>query len=381
MTICGLENTAACDQALRGKRLGLITSVSGVTARLESGIEQLHQRYDLRALFGPEHGIRGEQNAGQTVESYQDSATGLPVYSLYREDSKRLPPQVLQELDAVVYDIQDLGVRFYTFISTLLYALEDCAASGRELIVLDRPDPLGGLVTEGGVLQQEFASFVGPWELPIRYGLTAGELAMMYNESKGLGCRLTVVPVQNWKRQQLYPETGLPFMMPSLGIPKFETVLVYPGTCFVEGTNLSEGRGTSCPFELIGAPWIEAPKLARYLTAKNLPGVLFTPAWFTPTASKHAGCACQGVQLHVRDARAFEPVRTGVELLDAVCTLYPEQFAFLPPHREGGRPFISLLSGCADFENPNWNKDALLERFYQESAAFAQRKQAFHLYE
>ena len=381
MTHCGLENIPACDRALKGKRLGLITSVSGVDARLESGIELLHRRYGLTALFGPEHGRRGEAGAGETVDSSRDPVTGLPVYSLYGRDSRRMPPEALEHLDAVVYDMKDLGVRYYTFIATLLGAVEDCAAAGKELIVLDRPDPLGGVAVEGGVLQPQYASFVGPWQLPVRYGLTAGELAGMYNQREHKGCRLTVVPLEGWRREMLWPDTGRLFMPPSLGIPRFETALVYPGTCLVEGTNLSEGRGTSSPFEVVGAPWVDARRLTDELRRRELPGVLFTPAWFTPSASKHAGEACQGVRLHVADAHTFRPVRTGLELLDAVRTLWPEQFALLPPPKEGGRPFISLLAGCGDLQDPHWDKDALLERFERESEAFAREKTAYHLYE
>lgn len=381
MVRCGLENQSDCDAALRGKRLGLITSVSGVDSSLRSTIELLHERYGLSALFGPEHGVRGDRDAGQTVENYIDPQTGLMVHSLYRKDSKHMTPEMLQSLDAVVYDIQDLGTRFYTFISTLLYAVEDCAASHKELIVLDRPAPLDGCTVEGGMLQPAYSSFVGAYALPVRYGLTAGELARMYNEREGLGCNLTVVPVQGWKRKMRYPDTGRLFMTPSLGIPRFETALVYPGMCFFEGTNLSEGRGTSCPFEMVGAPWIDGHRLAKEMNSKKLPGVIFTAAFFTPTASKHQGKACQGVQLHVQNADSFLPVCTALELLDTVRKLYPKEFSFLPPVKQGGRPFISLLAGCDAFEDPDWDKDALIKRFEQESAAFELQKRQYHLYD
>ena len=381
MVRCGLENTDALDRALKDKKLGLLTSVSGVDHRLQSGIELLHERYHLTALFGPEHGVRGSCGAGETVGCSTDPLTGLPVYSLYREDSKHLTPEMLEGIDAVVYDIQDLGVRFYTFISSLLYTLQDCAAAGKELIVLDRPDPLDGLSVEGGLMQPEFESFVGAYRLPIRYGLTPGELAQMVNRQQKIGCKLTVVPVLGWQRRMLYPETELLFMMPSLGIPRFETALIYAGMCLIEGTNVSEGRGTSCPFELIGAPWIDAHALSRFMNEQKLPGVIFTPAWFTPTASKHAGVPCQGIHLHLTDPHAFVPVRTGIELLHALRTLYPDSFAFLPPVRPGSRPFISLLAGCDVFSYEQWDKDQLLARFEAESRRFALEKKSYHLYD
>lgn len=381
MVRCGLENNEALDRALKGKKLGLVTSVSGVDHRLQSGIDLLHKRYHLTALFGPEHGIRGTLDAGQTVDCYTDPLTGLLVHSLYRKDSKHLTAEMLQGLDAVVYDIQDLGVRFYTFISTLIYILQDCAAAGKELIVLDRPDPLNGISVEGGLMQPGFESFVGAYRLPIRYGLTPGELAQMVNQQQNIGCRLTIVPIQGWHRRMLYPETELLFMMPSLGIPRFETALIYAGMCLIEGTNVSEGRGTSCPFELIGAPWIHAHALARFLNERRLPGVIFTAAWFTPTASKHAGTPCEGVHLHLTDANAFAPVRTGIEVLNALRSLYPDSFAFLPPVRSGSRPFISLLTGCDAFSSEDWDKEQLLARFEAESRCFALEKAPYHLYE
>ncbi len=236
----------------------------------------------------------------------------------------------METLDAVVYDIQDLGTRFYTFISTLLYVMEDCAAAGRELIVLDRPAPLDGVTVEGGLLEPEYRSFVGAYPLCIRYGLTAGELACMVNAEQKLGCRLTVVPCTGWERTRLFSETGNLWMMPSMGIPHFSTALVYPGTCLFEGTNVSEGRGTACPFEMIGAPFVDGAALAGAMNREGLPGVIFTAACFTPYASKHKGEPCEGVLLHVSDAHAFRPVRTGVTLLYRIREMWPRQFRWKP---------------------------------------------------
>ncbi len=366
---------------LQGKRLGLVTSVSGVGRDFTSSVDILHSAYHLTALYGPEHGVRGAADAGAAVESYTDPDTGLPVHSLYRKDSKHFTQEMLADIDALVYDIQDVGTRYYTYISTLLYALGDCAKYGKELIVLDRINPLGGSIIEGNVLREEYKSFVGAYPLCTRYGLTAGEFARMANAEQALCCNLSVVPCAGWKRSTLFSQNDLCWMMPSLGIPRFETALLYPGTCIFEGTNVSEGRGTSCPFELIGAPWVNARALTAAMSARALAGVAFTAAYFTPSASKHAGQPCEGVHIHITDAHAFRAVETAYTLLYTLRDLYPDAFAFLPPVRSGSRPFISLLAGSGVFEGEPPALAALLEGFAQDEKAFLRRKEAYHLYE
>ena len=381
MVKCGIDRIGEFGALFRGKRLGMVTSVSGVTLDLRPGYVKFHEVYPLVCLFGPEHGMYGKDGAGEDVDDVaRDSATGLPVYSLYGgEEGRHIAPERLETLDAVVYDIQDLGTRFYTFISTLLYVMEDCAAAGRELIVLDRPAPLDGVTVEGGLLEPEYRSFVGAYPLCIRYGLTAGELACMVNAEQKLGCRLTVVPCTGWERTRLFSETGNLWMMPSMGIPHFSTALVYPGTCLFEGTNVSEGRGTACPFEMIGAPFVDSAALAGAMNREGLPGVIFTAACFTPYASKHKGEPCEGVLLHVSDAHAFRPVRTGVTLLYRIREMWPRQFRWKP--RDGKpRRFISLLAGCGAFEDEPPAPEALLAAWEADSAAFARRKAAYHLY-
>lgn len=367
-------------EVFKHKSLGLITSVSGVDRTLRSTIEILHKRYRLKALFAPEHGVRGDREAGEPADTTDtDAETGLPVYSLYRADSNRMTAEMLSQIDAVVYDIQDIGARYYTFLSTLLLAIKDCARFGKELIVLDRLNPLGGRV-EGNLLKPDYQSFVGAYQLCIRHGLTVGELALMVNREKKLGCPLTVLPCEGWERKMLFSQTGNLWMMPSPNIPRFDTALLYPGTCLFEGTNVSEGRGTACPFELIGAPYIDAQALAREMNDRALPGVLFTPAYFKPAASKHAGAVCGGVHFHITNYDAIRPVRTGVELLSRIARMYPENFQILPPHREGDRPFISLLAGDSLFETPGWDEQQILADFKAESTAFLEYKKQFHLY-
>lgn len=381
MVLNGIDRLDEYKTLFKGKRLGFITSPAAVDKNLVSSIQILHEKYKLTALFGPEHGVRGDCDAGAEVATYNDPYTGVPVYSLYRKDSKRLSEEMLFGIDAVVYDIQDVGARFYTFISTLLYTLEDCARYDKELIVLDRLNPLGGEAVEGNLLDERFKSFVGCYPLCIRYGLTAGELAIMMNKERNIGCRLSVVPCEGWRRDMLFNETGNIFMMPSLGIPKFETALLYPGTCLIEGTNLSEGRGTSCPFEIIGAPFIDSQRLCDEMNLKKLGGVRFTPAFFTPTASKHSGERCGGIHLHLTSYKEYEPVKTGIELLEAVKRLYPDDFLFLPALKENGRPFISLLFGNDAFEKEGLDKDKLINTMQADAIAFVNRKKDFHIYE
>lgn len=375
----GIDNLAAYAHLLRGKRLGLITSPTGLTTDFVSTIEILHERFHLAALFSPEHGVRGDQDAGGLVETYTDPVTGVPVYSLYRKDSKRLTPDMLDQVDMVVYDIQDVGVRYYTFIYTMLYALEDCAKAGKPFVVLDRINPLDGVTVEGNVLKPGYQSFVGNYPLCVRYGLTAGEVAVMANAEMDWNAELHVVRCEGWERDMLFPDTGLTWVHPSMGIPRFETALLYPGTCLFEGTNISEGRGTTFPFEMIGAPFIEPERLAKEMNRKQLPGVRFRPVYFKPTASKHQGERCGGVQLYVTDARAIRPVETGVTLMFTIKEMY-EAFAFLPPVKEGARPFIDLLCGDRLYRDESSDVPAMLASFREESRVFAERKKPFHLY-
>jgi uncharacterized protein YbbC (DUF1343 family) len=254
---------------------------------------------------------------------------------------------MLAGLDAVVYDVQDIGSRYYTFIWTMAYAMEACARDGIEMIVADRPNPIGGAAVEGSLIEESFRSFVGHYPIPNRHGMTAGELAQLFNEDFGIGCRLTVVPTKGWHRSQWFDETGLPWILPSPNMPTLDTATVYPGMCLIEGTNLSEGRGTTRPFELVGAPWIDSTRLVSELEKEDLPGVCFRPQWFCPTFHKLAGEICAGIQLHVEDRQAFRPLRTGVAVLLAVYRLWPDRFQWRPPpyEYEMERPAIDILAG------------------------------------
>lgn len=363
-----------------GRRIGLVTSISGVDKRMRSTIDNINERYCLSALFAPEHGVRGNVGAGESVEEYLDPYTGVPVYSLYRKDSKKITPQMAENIDMLVYDIQDLGVRYYTFISTMYYAMQACEMHQKEMVILDRINPLGDKV-EGNIIQKEYESFVGAYPLAMRYGLTCGELAEMIYQEQAYSFPMHIIPLEGWKRTMMFPDTGNIWIMPSLGMPCFSTALVYPGTCLFEGTNLSEGRGTSAPFELIGAPFVDAYHFSSFMNRKKLPGVMFSPAYFTPSSSKYEKEACEGVHIHVTDYRLFDAVVTGAELLFAFRDCYGKEFQFLPPHRENGRRSIELLFGNSHILDEKYSIEDLKEDVYHDSALFYERKKKYHRYD
>jgi uncharacterized protein YbbC (DUF1343 family) len=379
MVLNGIDSVTKYRHLFEGKRVGLITAPTGLSRDFKSTIAILHENFNLTAMFSPEHGVRGDLDAGAFVDTYRDPITNVPVYSLYRKDSKRLTKEMLDEVDIVVYDIQDVGVRYYTFIYTMLYALEDCAKAGIEFVVLDRVNPLNGVDVEGNILKANFKSFVGNYELAVRYGLTAGEVATMANDQMNWHASLHVVRLEGWERRMSFPDTGLTWVHPSLGMPRYETALLYGGTCLFEGTNCSEGRGTTFPFEMIGAPYIQAQQLADEMNAKAIPGVRFRPVHFKPTSSKHNGELCGGVQIYITDIQAVKPLEVGVTLLFTIRDLY-EPFSFLPPIKEGSRPFIDLLGGDSVYRTDNIQAAQLLEQFAEESKQFAGMKQQYHLY-
>jgi uncharacterized protein YbbC (DUF1343 family) len=339
-TVAGKHSTAAFQTGIevllhdrldlvRGKHVGLITNPTGVDRELVSDVDLLAHApgVQLVALFGPEHGIRGAHQAGASVGSYRDPVTGLPVYSLYGK-ARQPTPAMLKGVDVLVFDIQAVGTRFYTYLYTMADAMKAAAAAHIPIIVLDRPNPIGGIAVQGPVLDPKFASFVGEYPIPLRYGMTIGELAELFNHEFHIGADLTVVQMHGWKRSMYYNDTPLQFVMPSPNMPTETTALVYPGMGLVEGTNVSEGRGTTRPFELAGAPWIDAEKLAHVLNDKHLPGVRFRPVHFTPTFSKYEGKSCNGIEVHVMDRDAFNPVVVGLTVIATIHGLYPRQFAF-----------------------------------------------------
>lgn len=333
---------------LVGARLGMIVHPASVTSDLVFGVDAVREAgFDVRALFGPQHGARGEKQDNMIEsDSYTDPATGLPVHSLYGRVRKP-DPEMLAGLDAVLFDLQDVGVRVYTFVWTMALAMEACAEAGVRFVVLDRPNPVGGVKREGPVLRTGFESFVGLHPIPLRHGLTCGELAQWLCAERGIGCELSVLPCRGWRRRTDWRATGLPWVMPSPNLPTPDSCTVYPGMVLLEGTNLSEGRGTTRPFEFFGAPWLDSLALTHRLRAAKLPGVAFRPCHFEPTFQKHAGQLCGGAQMHVADPDAFEPVRTAVEILAAARHLSPDRFGWRePPYEyEETLPPIDILWG------------------------------------
>ncbi|MBL3640913.1 DUF1343 domain-containing protein [Bacillus sp. RHFB] len=315
---------------LSGKKVGLITNPTGIDSKLTSIVDLLHDDPDinLTALFGPEHGVRGDAQAGASVEYYIDEKTGLPVYSLYGK-TKKPTPEMLKDVEVLVFDIQDVGTRYYTYIYTMAYAMEAAKENDIPFIVLDRPNPQGGESVDGPVLEPEFSSFVGLYPIPLKHGMTVGELATLFNKEFKIGADLKVINMKGWKRDMDYDDTGLPFVLPSPNMPTVSTTFVYPATGLIEGTNVSEGRGTTKPFELIGAPYINSDELAGKLNALRLPGVKFRAASFTPTFSKHAGKLSHGVEIYITDREEFKAVPTGLHIIKTIQDLYPGDFEFL----------------------------------------------------
>ena len=338
---------------VKGKRVGLITNPTGVNTDLENTIDILRNNgVNIVALYGPEHGVRGNAQAGEYVAFYWDEKYSLPVFSLYGQsmevpkdmlsnidsymkefDTKhegKLPEKdMVKGIDVMLFDIQDVGTRVYTYIATMAYAMRSCAELGIDFIVLDRPNPISG-ATEGPVLEYpEYSSFVGLYAIPMRHGMTAGELAKLFNDrffEKRVN--LTVIPVEGWKRDMWYDETGLPWVIPSPNMPTTDTATVYPGQVLIEGTSVSEGRGTTKPFELFGAPWIDGYALAKELNELELPGVKFREAWFTPTFSKYKNEMCGGVQIHITDRKEYKPFETALYTIETIKRLYPANFTF-----------------------------------------------------
>lgn len=325
MTRLGVDTLVSEQRdVLAGQRLGLVTNPSGVRADLTPTVDLLHgDEWALKRLFAPEHGIRGSAQHGTGIDEPVDDRTGLPIES-FRDVPNGQFERLFDGLDTIVYDVQDIGCRFYTHVTTLLLALEGAAMADKRLVVLDRPNPIAPLGATGNVAPPLGDGTDVTYELPVVLGLTIGELARYCNEEHGVNADLEVVPLEDWDRDTWFDETGLPWVLPSPNMPTPMTAVVYPGTCFFEGTNLSEGRGTTKPFELVGAPWIDAQDWSDQLNGFDLSGVGFRPAYFTPMFSKHERKDIEGVQVHVLDRDAVDPVEVGLTMLISAFTTYDE---------------------------------------------------------
>lgn len=343
---CILAEPLAC---LQGRRLGLLFNQASLSAGGLYSCDALAERYpgQLHALFSPQHGIWGEEQANMIETAHSVYAPlSLPLYSLYSE-TRQPTPAMLADIDTLVIDLQDVGTRVYTFVWTVVKCMEACARSRTQIVLLDRPNPLGGLLAEGPLLAPEFRSFVGLADIPMRHGLTIGELALWCAKTLNIDVDLIVVPMRNWQRGDLYPASGRHWILPSPNMPTYRTTCVYPGGVLLEGTNLSEGRGTTIPFEVVAAPFIDERRLASLLTARRLPGVRFRPTRFRPTFDKWSGQSCRGVFVEPIDERTFAPYRTFVHILHAVHARHSDAFAWLPPpyEYESVKPPIDILSG------------------------------------
>jgi uncharacterized protein YbbC (DUF1343 family) len=334
---------------LNGLRVGVLANPASIDAEFRHVVDRLAASPDwkLAAIFGPQHGFRSDLQDNMIESPHaKDARRNVPIFSLYSE-TREPTPEMLDLIDVLVIDIQDVGARIYTFIYTVANCLRAAARKGLPVIVCDRPNPIGGTAVEGPMLEPGFESFVGLFPMPMRHGMTVGELARLFNEHHGIGAALEVVPMQGWSREMYWDATGLPWVMPSPNMPTLDTAIAYPGTVLFEGTMLSEGRGTTRPFELIGAPWLDGEHLAERMNATGLDGVYFRPAIFEPTFQKHARATCGGIQIHVTGTDAFAPVATGVALLRECYGLAPTHFKWRdPPYEyEHDKMPIDILAG------------------------------------
>ncbi|HUX13574.1 MAG TPA: DUF1343 domain-containing protein [Spirochaetia bacterium] len=372
---------------LRGARIGLLVHPASVNGALVPAVRicESSKEFALSVLFGPQHGILGQTQDNMIEwEGFKDPVTGLPVYSLYG-NSRRPRPEMLDGIDALVVDLQDVGSRYYTFIWTLELCMEACAEAGKRLVVLDRPNPLDASISSGPVLREKFASFVGLRPLPIRHGMTIAEIGAYLRATYHPNLQYHVIRMEGYRRSTWFDETGLPWVMPSPNIPTLDSAIVYPGMCLLEGTGLSEGRGTTRPFEIFGAPFIDADRLVRNLTAFKLPGVLFRPLSFEPTFQKHSGTLCGGAQLHVTDRDRFDSFKTGVAVLKAIHDSYPGKLKWNEPPYEYEEHLlpIDIIAGT-DRLRLDIDRGASLEEMESwwnaECEAFKPTRESFLLY-
>ena len=370
----GIEMIDSHAQVFAGKRVGLITNQTGVNSRLQSSVDILYEKTNLTALFSPEHGLRGAAEAGAPIGMVTDKKTGLPVYSLYG-DTKKPTPAMLENVDILCIDIQDIGTRFYTYVSTMALAMESAKENNIQFVVFDRPNPIGGLVVEGPVLKPGFESFIGLYPVPVRHGLTIGELALLLNEQFGINCNLTVIKMDGWQRKMHWQDTGLPWVMTSPNIPTPDTALFYPGTGLIGATNISEGLGTTRPFELVGASWLDAQAVADKLNDAQIPGVTFRPTSFTPRFGKHSEVVQNGVQFHITDRYGYQAVRSAITVLMVMKELSNGQFNY-----DSVRMF-DLAAGESDLRLDTESLPELFTRWQAESRQFQAQSRQYYLYQ
>jgi uncharacterized protein YbbC (DUF1343 family) len=384
----GIDRLLTVDRSLiAGRRVGLVCNPASVDAEFRHSADRLFEDPDitLTALFGPQHGFRSDlqDNMIETPHG-RDCRRQVPIFSLY-SDTREPTAEMLRGLDALVIDLQDVGTRVYTFVYTMANCMRAAARYRLPVIVCDRPNPIGGDAVEGARLQSPWTSFVGQFPIPMRHGLTIGELARLFNEAFGIGADLEVIPLEGWQRAMFHDETGLPWIIPSPNLPTLESAVVYPGAVLFEGTQLSEGRGTTRPFEITGAPWIDGERLARAMKERGIPGVHFRPVFFEPTFQKHARQSCGGCQIHVLDRRVFPPLRAAVELIDEFRRENPDKFAWRePPYEyEHDKEPIDILYGSDQLRRTieaDGDVLALVRSWRPEEDDFRRQREKFLLY-
>ncbi|MBI9102546.1 MAG: DUF1343 domain-containing protein [Spirochaetales bacterium] len=364
------------------KKIGLITNPTGITSRgIPVWQALINEGFNLKALFGPEHGFRGE--AQDAVIVGDEFFKGIPVYSLY---GSRLAPDsaMLSNLDTLLFDIQEVGCRYYTYLYTLAYSMEVCEATGTEIIVTDRPNPILDKSVEGSPIEKEFESFVGGFGLPVTTGLTICEYALYLKDNFFPKVNLKTIPMEGYRRNNHVWDQNLAWHLPSPNLPTRDTALVYPGTCLIEGTSLSEGRGTTRPFEIIGAPFIDGEELREALRQQDLPGIIFTSLFFTPTFSKWKGETCEGVLLNVTDRKAFRPLATGITILHTILSLYPGKVIWLPDWEKEEDFFFDKLAGTDSLRNSLDELEPIrniIDEINRDAAGFEKRNEKYYLYQ
>jgi uncharacterized protein YbbC (DUF1343 family) len=366
-------------ESIRGKRVGLITNHAGIDRAGTSDIDLIaaHPDVKLTALFAAEHGIRGVSAAGEKVTDGRDAKTGLPIFSLYLAEDRGPTPEMLKDVDALVYDLPEVGGRTWTYVSTMALSMQAAARKKIPFVVLDRPNPIGGEIVEGALLEPAFKSFVGMYPIPARHGMTVGELATFFNKEFGIGVDLIVARTINWRRSQWFAETGLPWRNPSPNLRSPAALNHYPGTVYFEGTNLTEGRGTDRPFEQIGAPWLDAPAIVKTMNERSVPGVRFEAITVTVEngAAKFPGQSIRAIRLLVTDREVYRPVRTALLLIDEIRRQHRKEFAW-------GKSIDRLTgSGKVRLAIDGGTLPSLLEQWDREAAAFRDRRRPFLLYD
>jgi uncharacterized protein YbbC (DUF1343 family) len=375
----GIELVKNFKDIFKDKKVGLITNHTGLDQNFKSSIDILNEVTDLRALYAPEHGIRGDIQAGQKLDTYIDEKTGLTVFSLYGA-TKKPTDEMLKDIDVLCFDIQDVGARYYTYIYTMAYSMIAAKENNKEFVVFDRPNPLGGKKIEGNMLDLEYRSFIGYYPMLQRHGLTIGELAKMFNEEYGIGVKLHIVKMEGWRRDQEFDDLDLSYVLPSPNLPTVDSVYNYLATCIFEGTNLSEGRGTTKPFSFIGAPWLKNTLIIEELRKLDIKGVAFREVYFTPTFSKHKDVLCKGIELLIKDKASYEPVILSMILLKLV-RKHHEEFDFIKPYTPNGHPFINLLVGDNFIKEDSLNILEIKEKFNKDQKIFKAIKEKYELYD